>query len=61
MVCFHIGNDRFGVFVDDEFSIKEEAMMSVLKFGILVRTLHGVPTRGGDSRGMALRNSHIGY
>ena len=27
-------NDRFGIFVDDEFSIKEEAMLGVLKFGI---------------------------
>ena len=29
-------NDRFGIFVDDEFSIEEEAMLGVLKFGILV-------------------------
>jgi len=28
-------NDRFGIFVDDEFSIKEEAMLGVLKFGTL--------------------------
>ena len=35
--------------------------MGVLKFGILGPQIHGVPTRGGDSRGIALRESHVGY